>query len=64
MPIKTSGPLALIADIEAEFSQGADNISLAQAGVDAGLNAGDLGMFEFYGLSDVVAATVVTNSNS
>lgn len=64
MPIKTSGPLALIADIEAEFSQGANNISLAQAGVDAGLNAGDLGMFEFYGLSDVVAATVVTNSNS
>lgn len=57
MPIKTSGPLALIADIEAEFSQGADNISLAQAGVDAGLNAGDLGMFEFYGLSDVVCST-------
>ena len=53
MPIKTSGPLALIADIEAEFPQGANNVSLAQAGVDAGLNAGDLGMFEFYGLSNI-----------
>lgn len=64
MPIKTSGALALIADIEAEFSQGADNISLAQAGVDAGLDAGDLGMFEFYGLSDVTAATVTTSAAS
>jgi hypothetical protein len=64
MPIKTSGPLALIADIEAEFSQGDNNISLAQAGVDAGLNAGDLGMFEFYGLSDAVAPTVNTDSTA
>jgi hypothetical protein len=64
MPIKTSGALALIADIEAEFSQGDDNISLAQAGVDAGLNAGDLGMFEFYGLSDAVAPTVSTDSTA
>jgi hypothetical protein len=64
MPIKTSGPLALIADIEAEFSQGDNNVSLAQAGVDAGLNAGDLGMFEFYGLSDAVAATVSTDSTA
>lgn len=53
MPIKTSGPLGLIADIEAEFPQGANNVSLAQAGVDAGLNAGDLAMFEFYGLSNI-----------
>jgi len=59
MPIKTSGALALIADIEAEFSQGDDNVSLAQAGVDAGLDAGDLGMFEFYGLSDAVAPSVI-----
>jgi len=64
MPIKTSGPLGLIADIEAEFSQGDDNISLAQAGVDAGLNAGDLGMFEFYGLSDAVAPSVSTDGTN
>ena len=64
MPIKTSGPLALIADIEAEFPQGANNVSLAQAGVDAGLNAGDLGMFEFYGLSDAVAPSVSTNGTN
>ena len=64
MAIKSSGALALIADIEAEFSQGDNNISLAQAGVDAGLNAGDLGMFEFYGLSDVVSSAVTTNANS
>jgi hypothetical protein len=64
MPIKTSGELALIADIEAEFSQGNDNISLAQAGVDAGLNAGDLGMFEFYGLSDAIAPSVTTSAAS
>jgi len=64
MPIKTSGALALIADIEAEFAQGNDNVSLAQAGVDAGLDAGDLGMFEFYGLSDAVAPTVTVQSSS
>jgi hypothetical protein len=64
MAIKTSGALALIADIEAEFQQsGDDNISLAQAGVDAGLSAGDLGMFEFYGLSDAVAPSVQTYSS-
>ena len=62
MPITPSGPIALIADIEAEFPQGNDNISLAQAGVDAGLDAANLGMTEFYGLSNAVAPTVVTNS--
>jgi hypothetical protein len=61
MPIKTSGELALIADIEAEFSQsGDDNISLAAAGVDAGLDAANLRMFQFYGLSDALAPTVST----
>jgi len=64
MPIKTSGELALIADIEAEFSQGDDNISLAQAGVDAGLDAGDLAMTDFYGLSDSVAPTVSTDGTN
>ena len=58
MPITGSGQIALIADIEAEFSQGDDNVSLAQAGVDAGLNAGDLAMTGFYGLSDAVAPSV------
>jgi len=65
MPITSSGQIALIADIEAEFDQtGTTNISLFQARDDAGLTAGEVQMTDFYGLSDVVAPTVVTNSST
>jgi hypothetical protein len=64
-PITSSGEIALIADIEAEFDQtGGTDISLFQARDDAGLTAGEVSMTDFYGLSDVAAATVVTNAAS
>jgi hypothetical protein len=65
MPIVSSGQIALIADIEAEFDQpGTEDISLLTARDDAGLGSGEISMQAFYGQSDVVAATVVTNSAS
>lgn len=65
MPIVSSGQIGLIADIEAEFDQaGTEDISLLTARDDAGLGSGQVSMTDFYGLSDVVAATVVTNSAS
>jgi len=61
MPIITTGEISLIGDIEAEFDQtGSTDISLAQAGVDAGLGSSDLAMTDFYGLSDALAPTVST----
>ena len=63
MPITSSGEIALIADIEAEFDQtGVDNISLATARDDAGLPSGEVAISDFYGLSDVVAGTVTTST--
>jgi hypothetical protein len=63
MPITSSGEIALIADIEAEFDQaGVDNISLATARDDAGLPSGEVAISDFYGLSDVVTATVSTST--
>lgn len=65
MPITSSGQIALIADIEAEFDQiGTDDISLFQARTDAGLSDGEVAFTDFYGLSDAVAPSVTTNSNT
>ena len=65
MPIVSSGQIALIADIEAEFDQtGTEDISLLTARDAAGLGSGEISMKAFYGQSDVAAATVVTNSAS
>lgn len=59
MPIVSSGEIKLIADIEAEFDQtGTEDISLQQAGTDAGLS-GEIRMFQFYDLSDAVAPSVI-----
>lgn len=64
MPIVSSGEIALIADIEAEFDQtGTTDISLFQARTDAGLSAGQVAMTDFYGLSDATAPTVATYSH-
>lgn len=60
MPITSSGEIALIADIEAEFDQtGTEDISLIQAATDAGVSPN---MFSFYGESDVSTPTVTTNA--
>ena len=65
MPITSSGEIALIADIEAEFDQaGTEDISLVQAATDAGLSTTDVSMFGFYGESDVAVGAVTTNSIS
>lgn len=65
MPITSSGQIALIADIEAEFDQtGTTDISLFTARDDAGLTAGEVAMTDFYGLSDAAVPTVVTNAAS
>lgn len=65
MPITSSGEIALIADIEAEFGQtGTDNISMTVARDAAGLPSGEVAMSDFYGISDVVAPTVTTVSSS
>lgn len=65
MPITSSGQIALIADIEAEFDQTGDtDISLFQARDDAGLTAGEVAMTDFYGQSDSVAPTVSTSAAS
>lgn len=65
MPITSSGEIALIADIEAEFDQtGTTDISLFQARTDAGLTAGEVAMTDFYGLSDSTAPSVTTNALS
>jgi hypothetical protein len=65
MAITSSGQIALIADIEAEFDQtGTTDISLIQARSDAGLGDGQIAMTSFYGLSDSVAPSVTTNSAS
>lgn len=65
MPITSSGEIALIADIEAEFDQtGTEDISLVQAATDAGLSTTDVSMFGFYGESDVALGAVTTNSIS
>ena len=61
MPIITTGEISLIGDIEGEFDQtGSTDISLAQAGVDAGLDSADLAMTDFYGLSDALPPGVST----
>ena len=58
MPIVSSGEIALIADIEAEYDQtGTTDISLLQARDDAGLGSGQVAMTQFYSLSDVVCST-------
>jgi len=65
MPIKSSGELALIADIEAEFDQtGTEDISLFQARDDAGLGSGQIAMSQFYDQSDVLAPTVGGSASS
>lgn len=65
MPVTSSGQIALIADIEAEFDQaGSEDISLAQARDDAGLAGGEVAMTDFYGLSDAVVATVTVQGSS
>lgn len=65
MPIKSSGELALIADIEAEFDQtGTEDISLFQARNDAGLGSGQIAMSQFYDQSDVQAPTVSGSASS
>lgn len=65
MPITSSGEIALIADIEAEFDQtGTEDISLVQAAIDAGLSATDASMFSFYSASDVAVGSITTNSIS
>jgi hypothetical protein len=65
MPITSSGEIALIADIEAEFDQtGTEDISLIQAATDAGLSTTDASMFSFYSASDVALSSVTTNSAS
>jgi hypothetical protein len=62
MPITSSGEIALIANIEAEFDQtGTEDISLVQAATDAGVSPN---MFSFYGASDVAVGAVTTNSAS
>jgi len=62
MPITSSGEIALIADIEAEFDQtGTEDISLVQAATDAGVSPN---MFGFYGASDVAVGSITTNSIS
>ena len=51
MAITSSGQIALIADIEAEFDQtGTTDISMIQARNDAGLGSGEISMFGFYEL--------------
>ena len=65
MPIKSSGELALIADIEAEFDQtGTTDISLFQARDDAGLGSGQIAMSQFYDQSDVQVPTVSGSASS
>ena len=65
MPITSSGEIALIADIEAEFDQtGTEDISLIQAATDASLSTTDASMFGFYSASDVSVGAVTTNSAS
>jgi|MEHZ01.4.fsa_nt_MEHZ011256762.1_15 hypothetical protein len=60
MPITSSGQIALIADIEAEFDQtGTTDISMQQARDDAGLS-GEIQMTDFYGLSDALPSSVST----
>jgi hypothetical protein len=63
MPITSSGQIALIADIAAEFtSLGSTDVSLDGARAEAGLTAGEVAMTDFYGLSDAVAPSVTTNT--
>lgn len=65
MPITSSGQIALIADIAAEFtSLGSTDVSLDGARAEAGLTAGEVQMTDFYGLSDAVAPTVTTSAAS
>lgn len=65
MPIVSSGEIALIADIEAEFDQtGTTDISLFQARDDAGFSAGEVAMSDFYSASDSVAPSVLIGSSS
>ena len=65
MPITSSGQIALIADIAAEFtSLGSTDVSMDGARAEAGLTAGEVQMTDFYGLSDAVAPSVTTNAAS
>lgn len=63
MPITSSGQIALVADIAAEFTAlGSTDVTLDDARAEAGLTAGEVAMTDFYGLSDAVAPSVATNS--
>lgn len=65
MPITSSGQIALIADIAAEFtSLGTTDVSMADAGVVAGLPAGEVSMTDFYDASAPDPGVVVTNAAS
>ena len=64
MPIISSGQIGLLNDIDAEFSQGAADVSLIGAATLAGISTGDVSIFSFYGLSDVVLSSVSTNSTT
>lgn len=63
MPVTSSGQIALLADIAAEFTDlGSSNVSMSGAASQAGLAAGEIQMTDFYSLSDAVAPTVSTYS--
>lgn len=65
MPIVSSGQIALIADIAAEFTDlGTSNVSMSAAASQAGLAAGEIQMTDFYGLSDVALPTVGNSGTS
>lgn len=60
MPVTSSGQIALIADIAAEFTDlGTSNVSMSAAATQAGLAAGEIQMTDFYGLSDAVPPSVI-----
>jgi len=58
MPILASGEIGLINDIDAEFDQGTEDISLLGAATLAGLPAGEVSMSDFYGLSSEATLTI------
>lgn len=65
MPTPTEGQIALVADIAGEFTDlGTSNVSLFAARDEAGLDAGQVAMTQFYNLSDAVASTVSTDSTA
>ena len=65
MPTPTEGQITLVADIAGEFTDlGTSNVSLFAARDEAGLDAGQVAMTQFYNLSDAVASTVSTDSTA